>query len=230
MEFEDKVAVVTGGARGIGAACADALAAEGARVALLDLALDDAELSPARIALACDVSDASSVARAFAAVRERFGRIDVLVNNAGIGHAGRTGGLEEDAWDRVIDIVLKGTLLCSQQAGRTMIEQGSGAIVNVASMMGHDVLPQPRRVLQRQGRRDRPDQGHGQRVGAVRRARQRRAPARPHGDIEDADRLRRVRAGADRAVDAARAHGPPDEVAAAVRYLALRRGGVRDRP
>jgi NAD(P)-dependent dehydrogenase (short-subunit alcohol dehydrogenase family) len=141
MEFEDKVAVVTGGAQGIGAACAEALAADGAKLALLDLRYEDGEPEPDRLTLRCDVADARSVERAFAAVRERFGRVDVLVNNAGIGHAGATPALEEETWDRVIDVILKGTLLCSQHVGPAMVEQRSGAIVNVASMMGLTFFP-----------------------------------------------------------------------------------------
>ena len=148
-EFEDNVVVVTGGARGIGRACAEAFVAEGAHVALLDVAADltrqtATDLSTngtTCVAVECDVSTTSDVARAFAEVEERFGRLDVLVNNAGIGGAGRTDQLAEEAWDAVVDVILKGTFLCSQHAARKMIAQGSGAIVNVASMMGMTFFP-----------------------------------------------------------------------------------------
>jgi NAD(P)-dependent dehydrogenase (short-subunit alcohol dehydrogenase family) len=146
MEPEETVAVVTGGARGIGHACAQALAEDGARVAVLDLDGPEAERVAAALpgdgaGFACDVAVASDVARAFAQVRERFGRVDVLVNNAGTGDASPTEQVSEATWDRVIDVDLKGTLLCSQQAARMMIEQRAGVIVNVASMMGLTSFP-----------------------------------------------------------------------------------------
>jgi len=149
MKFAGSTAVVTGGAQGIGRACAERLAAEGARVALLDIDPAHAEATAAELSasaarsagVACDVSSADSVADAFAQVHERFGRLDLLVNNAGVAIVGRTDTFPEASWDRVLDTLLKGTFLCSQQAGRAMIEQRSGTIVNVASMMGVTTFP-----------------------------------------------------------------------------------------
>ncbi len=149
MQFEGKVAVVTGGAQGIGRACAEMLVGEGAHVALLDLAREPADATAAElsasggacVAVECDVASADDVGRAFERVRASFGRLDILVNNAGTGAADRTEDLPESSWDRVLDVTLKGTFLCSQHAGRAMIAQRSGAIVNIASMVGMTAFP-----------------------------------------------------------------------------------------
>lgn len=150
MQFDQKVVVVTGAAQGIGRACAESFAAAGAGVALLDVAADRAvaaarELTragPARhVGVECDVRVAARVERAFAEVLERFGRIDIVVNNAGVGDASRTEELTEAAWDLVVDTCLKGTFLCSQQAARAMTAGSGGVIVNVASMLGVTFFP-----------------------------------------------------------------------------------------
>lgn len=138
-------AVVTGAGRGIGRATALALAESGANVVLLARTM--AELAAVRgeveergreaLALAADVSDAGAVRRAAAQALERFGgRIDILVNSAGIGQ--RTGYAEttEADWDRVLAVNLKGTFLCIQAFAPGMAERGRGRIVNVASMLG----------------------------------------------------------------------------------------------
>ena len=141
------VAIVTGAADGIGWATAQRLAADVDHVALLDLREDAAraraaELGAAHIGVACDVSAEASVAAAVGAVLERFGRIDILVNNAGIGeHAAPT--LEQDvaAFDRVLNVHVRGTFLMSRAAARAMLAQGSGAIVNIASIAGLAGIP-----------------------------------------------------------------------------------------
>ncbi len=96
MTLSDKCAVVTGAARGIGRAIADRLAADGARVALLDMTAPDTLPAPAdrHLGLACDVSDSASVDRAFAAIKAAFGRVDILVNNAGTGQGPNDGSAE----------------------------------------------------------------------------------------------------------------------------------------
>ncbi len=138
--FADRVVVVTGGARGIGAAIAQRLSHEGAAVAVLDLdqeaaAAAAAELGPAAaIGLACDVADAQSVEAAVAAVVDRLGRVDVLVNNAGIIRDNLLFKMSEDDWDAVVDVHLKGAFLMSRAVQRHMVEQRYGRILNLSSI------------------------------------------------------------------------------------------------
>jgi NAD(P)-dependent dehydrogenase (short-subunit alcohol dehydrogenase family) len=148
-----RVCVVTGGNRGIGRACALALAGPDDDLVLLDRdparaerTVGEVEAQGSRaLVLECDVADADAVAHAFGVARERFERIDVLVNNAGRGGGARTEELAESEWDAIVDSCLKGTFLCTQQAARSMLESGhGGAIVNIASMLG--VSPMPTRA------------------------------------------------------------------------------------
>ncbi len=142
-----RVAVITGAADGIGWATAQRLAQDFDRVALLDLDAEAArvraaQLGDGHLGVGCDVSDEASVARAFEAVREAFGRIDALVNNAGIGEqAGPTLAQDVAAFDRVLDVHLRGTFLASRAAARHMLAQGGGAIVNIASIAGQAGIP-----------------------------------------------------------------------------------------
>ncbi len=136
-----KVALVTGGGSGIGAAIAAAFAAKGARVAVCDIKHEAVQASAAAIgggarAFDCNVADKGAVERSVAAVLEAFGRIDILVNSAGIVALAPAEDLSEDAFDRTIAINLKGTFLVSQAVGRHMIAAGGGKIVNLASQAG----------------------------------------------------------------------------------------------
>lgn len=139
----DKVAVVTGAASGIGAAAARAFAAEGAKVALLDANGEGARAMAAEIsgsrAFAVDVSSGSSIKAAFGAVLEAFGTVNVLVNSAGVIGKWTLQNMTEAEWDRVLDINLKGTALCTQAVIAPMRAQGGGAVVNVSSMAGKRV-------------------------------------------------------------------------------------------
>ena len=138
-----KVALVTGAARGIGLAVAKRFLADGWRVALLDIEGDLLEKSVAALAkpdvtmaVTCDVSDANAVATAFAAIERRFGRLDALVNNAGIAVFTPLMETSQADWNRVIEVNLTGPFLCSKAAVPLMREHGGGAIVNITSISG----------------------------------------------------------------------------------------------
>ena len=137
------MAVVTGAARGIGAAEAIRLAQEGANVAVLDLSaeacqetVEAVEAAGAEaIAIACDVSSAQQVEKAFEEIANRFGRIDILVNNAGLLRDNLSFKMSEDDWDKVLDVHLKGSFLCSKAAQKYMVEQEYGKIVMTSSIV-----------------------------------------------------------------------------------------------
>lgn len=130
-----KVALVTGGARGIGAACAQRLASEGAMVMVADLHAPDSE-SVAYVRT--DVTVAGDVEAAVAEVVARWGRLDILVNNAGVGALAETPGMDEDEWDRVFAVNTRAVFLFCKAAIPVMREGGVAgrAIVNVASISG----------------------------------------------------------------------------------------------
>lgn len=145
MAFNENVALVTGGTRGIGRAIAEHLAALGAKVVVAATTAQTAQDVAARIAELCnvqtlglkvDVSNAASVAEAFATVKETFGRLDILVNNAGITRDGLLLRMKEDDWDAVMDVNLKSAFLCSKEAVKLMSKQRYGRIVNVSSVVG----------------------------------------------------------------------------------------------
>jgi 3-oxoacyl-[acyl-carrier protein] reductase len=135
-----RVALVTGGGGGLGRAVAERFAREGARVAVAEVDADLAReaggaLGEAGLGLQCDVSRAADVERAFDACLERFGRIDILVNNAAVvGPAVKHFlELDEATWDLVLDVNLKGHYLCTRRAAQHMVDQGSGVIINLSS-------------------------------------------------------------------------------------------------
>ena len=142
--LEGKVALVTGGGSGIGEASARLFAEEGATVAIADLNLDAAEsvaqeikdAGSSAIAIELDVRDDSSCASAVDATVDRFGRLDILVNSAGVGSRSMPELSYEDRWDFVIDVNLKGTVMMARHAVEQMKEQGKGAVVNIASIRG----------------------------------------------------------------------------------------------
>jgi NAD(P)-dependent dehydrogenase (short-subunit alcohol dehydrogenase family) len=139
-----RVALVTGAAMGIGAAIAERLGRDGHTVVVADINLSAAEETVAGLAqqgieasaVAIDVGDPESIAAAFAEVDRRYGRCDVLVNNAGIARTVPFTEFPLDYWRRTLDINLTGTLLCGQHAARLMQRNGWGRIVNVASISG----------------------------------------------------------------------------------------------
>ena len=148
--FAGKNALVTGGASGIGAACVKRLAAEGARLAILDVDAAAGERVAAELRAAgtevlvfgCDVTDAEAVGRAVAATAQHFGRLDLAVNNAGI--AGVLTPMTEyplETWNRVLAINLSGVFHCMRAEIALMAPQGGGAIVNMASILGTVAFP-----------------------------------------------------------------------------------------
>jgi 3-oxoacyl-[acyl-carrier protein] reductase len=147
LPLNAKAALVTGAARGIGYAIAARLAADGARVALLDLdgaaaKAATARIGPSALALSADVTVASEVESAVRQVVAAFGRLDILVNNAGItGRSFPIWELSDEDWRRVIDVDLTSVFYCCRSAVRVMLEQGSGRIVNIASIAGKEGNP-----------------------------------------------------------------------------------------
>lgn len=140
-----KTALVTGGASGIGAAIAAAFAAKGARVAVCDLDETAARGTAERLgtdaeAFACDVTDADSVASCVEDVAKAFGRIDVLVNSAGIVDLAPAEDLAVDVWRRTIEVNLTGSYLVARAVGKRMIADGGGRIINMASQAGSVAL------------------------------------------------------------------------------------------
>jgi NAD(P)-dependent dehydrogenase (short-subunit alcohol dehydrogenase family) len=134
----DTVALVTGAGSGIGRACAARFVAEGARVAGFDLQGEAAfrEAAPEGLFHAGDVTDAAALAACVEATLAAFGRIDVLVTAAGIADAGPVHMVEEPAWDRVLDVNLKGTFLAIKAVLPAMMQQRAGSIVTIASIEG----------------------------------------------------------------------------------------------
>ena len=134
MSFDRKIVVITGAARGIGAAAAELFLEKGARVACLDVTPAAEAPTENGFCVQCDVSQADQVERAFRQVLDRFGRIDVLVNNAAVQTYGTVEETTEEAWDRVLAVNVKGAFLCAKQALPGMTAQRDGAIVNVSSV------------------------------------------------------------------------------------------------
>ncbi|MFJ4220144.1 SDR family NAD(P)-dependent oxidoreductase [Curtobacterium luteum] len=135
LDLTDRVVVVTGAARGIGAVIAERFVAEGCRVAALDLGFPDVPDGGGAVAdrVVCDVTDPASVRDAVATVVERHGTVDVLVNNAGINVEGSVADLGWEAWRRCMDVNAGGTFLVSQAVAPVMQAAGRGRIVNAAS-------------------------------------------------------------------------------------------------
>ncbi|WP_112671587.1 SDR family oxidoreductase [Brucella intermedia] len=137
-----KIAIVTGGASGIGAAISRAFIAKGAKVAVLDISADIAKAKAAELGenakpFVCDVSSQQSVNDAIAAVNDEFGAIDIAVNSAGVVYLAPAEEISLDEWDKTISINLKGSFLVTQAVGRAMIAAGKGGkIINLASQAG----------------------------------------------------------------------------------------------
>lgn len=144
MRLLDKVAIITGGGRGIGEATAKKFVQEGAKVVIADINQDDIERTVSELlamggeasGVIVDVTNSESVNNMVTSTVERYGKLDILVNNAGITMDSTLLKMTEDQWDKVIDVNLKGVYICGQAAARVMVEQGSGVILNASSVVG----------------------------------------------------------------------------------------------
>jgi 3-oxoacyl-[acyl-carrier protein] reductase len=144
MELQNKVALVTGGAQGIGKTIGEELTKAGAHVVLGDVNLEGAQVTAEAInnnggsasAIKINVSNATEVQQVFDFIMKDKKPVDIVVNNAGITRDGLMLRMKEIDWDLVLDINLKGSFLCSQQAAKQMMKQKSGVIVNISSIVG----------------------------------------------------------------------------------------------
>ena len=143
-QLSGRVALVTGGGRGLGRAMALAFAGAGADVAVasrtrehLDIVVQEIRARNRRgIAVEVDVTNSASVTRMVETTRKEFGRIDVLVNSAGVGWVSRVTQMNDDLWKLIIDTNLTGTFYCCREVARLMVEQKNGSIINMASVAG----------------------------------------------------------------------------------------------
>lgn len=143
MDLKGQVALVTGGARGIGRAISENLAKKGVSLAIADVSIESAAQAAKELAtlgvktsaVRMDVSKSDEVGKAFGDIASAFGRLDILVNNAGITKDGLLMRMKEEDWDAVININLKGVFLCSKEAVKVMVRQKYGRIVNIASIV-----------------------------------------------------------------------------------------------
>ncbi|WP_309493294.1 SDR family oxidoreductase [Candidatus Hecatella orcuttiae] len=144
MKLKGKVAIVTGASSGIGRAIALTFAQEGAKVVVSDINRKGGEETVQLISKAegeatfveADVSKSSDVKKLVDTCIEKYGRVDILVNNAGVGIAGSVLDTSEEAWDKCLDVNLKGVFLCSKQALPDMVKHGGGVIINIGSIAG----------------------------------------------------------------------------------------------
>lgn len=151
FDLTGKKALVTGGAMGIGRACAIALAKAGADIAIVDVNQDIGRktanelkaLGVEAIAVICDISDRSQVQSTIEFISNKFGRLDIAVNNAGFGMGGQDESFAKGDWDKLISVNLTGTWLCAQAEAQQMIRQSpaGGKIINIASMCATISIP-----------------------------------------------------------------------------------------
>ncbi len=144
--LEGKVVVVTGASRGIGRGLAAILAEEGAHLALCARSVKDleslaSELGPNCRSFALDLRDLASIRGCFSQIEDEMGSIDVLVNNAGMGSPKAALDISEEEWDWMMDLNLKGTFFCCQEAGRRMVAQRGGRIINISSQASVVAIP-----------------------------------------------------------------------------------------
>ncbi|MDI3548796.1 MAG: hypothetical protein PWR10_2448 [Halanaerobiales bacterium] len=152
FKLENKTAIVTGAARGLGMAMAIGLAEAGANIVIPDIDYEEArktaseiaELGVETLALKTDVTDEEDVSRMVAETLERFGQIDILINNAGICKHIPAEEMSKKDWEEVINVNLTGVFLCAREVAKPMIKAKKGSIINIASMSGYIInYPQP---------------------------------------------------------------------------------------
>lgn len=141
LQLTDRVAIVTGASRGLGHAIATALLAEGARVVAAARTLEPLEQlqasAPGRVhAVSCDVTDLDAVAGLAGVATEAFGRLDIVVNNAGIAPAGAFASMPQETWDRAFTINVMAPAALTRAAGPIFLDQGHGKVINIASLSG----------------------------------------------------------------------------------------------
>jgi gluconate 5-dehydrogenase len=149
FDLSGKVAIITGGATGLGRQMAEALADMGAHLVLCARNRERCEAAAAEfrqagvqaIGVRCDVTEPDEVNAMVERTKAEYGRIDILINNAGLAWGGSPETLRLKDWQRVIGVNVTGTFLCSQAVGRIMIEQGGGKIINIASVAGYFGAP-----------------------------------------------------------------------------------------
>ncbi|MEO6723681.1 MAG: SDR family oxidoreductase [Blastocatellia bacterium] len=148
-KLDGKIAIVTGASQGIGLGIAEGLAAEGASLVLTARNIERLNQNAERliqsginaIAIRADVTDEAQVQEVFRQIKERFGRLDLLVNNAGIFDGGPVDELSVETWDRVMATNLRGPFLCTREAMRMMKQQRGGRIINIGSISAQRVRP-----------------------------------------------------------------------------------------
>ena len=139
QSLKNKTAIVTGGGQGIGEAIATRFAEHGADVVIADINLDNAQAVANRInghAVHLDVTNPDQIQSAVDDTVSHFGHLDILVNNAGIGQNRPFLDTPLDEWEQILNVNLTGPFLCAQAAARTMVNQGSGKIINIGSISG----------------------------------------------------------------------------------------------
>ena len=145
LSLKNRIAIVTGGAQGIGYAIVDILAQRGANILIADVSIDKAEATAKEISVktgqkvvakSVNVTESAGVKAMVDATMEQFGKVDILVNNAGITRDNLIMRMSEEDWDAVLDINLKGTFNCSQAVIRPMMKQRYGRIINISSVSG----------------------------------------------------------------------------------------------
>jgi NAD(P)-dependent dehydrogenase (short-subunit alcohol dehydrogenase family) len=144
FRLDGRVAIVTGGGGALGSAMASGLASAGAKIVIADQNLEAAEAAVGRItaaggeafAVQGDVTEQATAEATVQRALERWDRLDILINSAGLGARGAAAEYERERWDHVLNVNLTGTFLFCQAAGRAMLERGSGSIVNIASIAG----------------------------------------------------------------------------------------------
>ena len=198
VQFDEKVAVVTGAGRGMGRAISLGLAGEGANIVAADIdaaAAEDTSIEVRNLGRDClavhtDVGDVSQIDRMISDARDRFGRIDIIVNNAGVTRYLYVMDVREADWDRIHRVNAKGVFFCMQRAAREMIDQGDGGrIINIASIAGKGYSGSSNAAYAaEQGRGDLHDDDRRPPTRSTRHQRQRDLPGIDHyGDVQGDD-------------------------------------------